>query len=212
MCLRLFWRRYWKLNFKISQNIKTQLSLLMETLNTSHLLSYIQIFPYQSSMKTIYDSVNLVAFRRLTFVTSYVSIGRTVMWFSARFFSNYRNLQYCTRKWCQFYKFILYYSNRRGRKTMNWTWLCCRIRVAKLTSHSACTMLETKVVLMSCFSDKRTAQCWTKITNDRCEEAINGAVPLEICCNTVGKGWGSPCSICPAKTGGKCVYFFDWHC
>lgn len=49
--------------------------------------------------------------------------------------------------------------------------------------------------------DKRTAQCWTKITDGRCEEAINGAVPLEICCNTVGKGWGSPCSKCPVKTG-----------
>ncbi|XP_015767198.1 PREDICTED: fibrillin-3-like [Acropora digitifera] len=49
--------------------------------------------------------------------------------------------------------------------------------------------------------DKRTAQCWTKITDGRCEEAINGAVPLEICCNTLGKGWGSPCSKCPVKTG-----------
>lgn len=57
--------------------------------------------------------------------------------------------------------------------------------------------------VMSCFTDKRTAYCWTKITNDRCEEAINGPVTLEICCNTVGKGWGSPCEECPAKTGGK---------
>ena len=52
------------------------------------------------------------------------------------------------------------------------------------------------------FTDTRTAKCWTKITNNRCEEAINGAVSLETCCNTVGKGWGSPCTECPAKTGG----------
>ena len=55
---------------------------------------------------------------------------------------------------------------------------------------------------MSFFTDTRTAKCWTKITNNRCEEAINGAVSLETCCNTVGKGWGSPCTECPAKTGG----------
>ena len=65
-------------------------------------------------------------------------------------------------------------------------------------------MLYKTVRLFSCrfFTDTRTAKCWTKITNNRCEEAINGAVSLETCCNTVGKGWGSPCTECPAKTGG----------
>ncbi|KAJ7384612.1 Fibrillin-1 [Desmophyllum pertusum] len=47
--------------------------------------------------------------------------------------------------------------------------------------------------------DTRTGQCWTKITNNRCEESINGGVPLDICCNTIGKGWGSPCNECPPK-------------
>ena len=65
-------------------------------------------------------------------------------------------------------------------------------------------LLYKTVRLFSCrfFTDTRTAKCWTKITNNRCEEAINGAVSLETCCNTVGKGWGSPCTECPAKTGG----------
>ena len=77
-------------------------------------------------------------------------------------------------------------------------------------------MLYKTVRLFSCrfFTDTRTAKCWTKITNNRCEEAINGAVSLETCCNTVGKGWGSPCTECPAKTGGMLlslelrVFFF----
>ena len=77
-------------------------------------------------------------------------------------------------------------------------------------------LLYKTVRLFSCrfFTDTRTAKCWTKITNNRCEEAINGAVSLETCCNTVGKGWGSPCTECPAKTGGMLlslelrVFFF----
>ena len=77
-------------------------------------------------------------------------------------------------------------------------------------------LLYKTVRLFSCrfFTDTRTAKCWTKITNTRCEEAINGAVSLETCCNTVGKGWGSPCTECPAKTGGMLlslelrVFFF----
>lgn len=62
--------------------------------------------------------------------------------------------------------------------------------------------------------DIRTAQCWTKITNNRCEESINGDVPLQICCNTVGKGWGSPCDECPPRKGGKLRDFLCsivWH-
>lgn len=73
------------------------------------------------------------------------------------------------------------------------------------------SLLYKTVGLFSClfffFTDTRTAQCWTKITNNRCEEAINGAVSLETCCNTVGKGWGSPCTECPAKTGGRLLSF-----
>ena len=79
-------------------------------------------------------------------------------------------------------------------------------------------LLYKTVRLFSCrfFTDTRTAKCWTKITNNRCEEAINGAVSLETCCNTVGKGWGSPCTECPAKTGGmllslelRIFFFFE---
>lgn len=39
--------------------------------------------------------------------------------------------------------------------------------------------------------------------NNRCEESINGDVSLEMCCNTIGKGWGSPCEECPPRKGGK---------
>ena len=39
--------------------------------------------------------------------------------------------------------------------------------------------------------------------NNRCEESINGDVSLEMCCNTIGKGWGSPCEECPPRKGGE---------
>lgn len=34
--------------------------------------------------------------------------------------------------------------------------------------------------------------------NTFCEEAVNGAVTREVCCQSaLGKGWGSPCEKCP---------------
>ena len=92
----------------------------------------------------------------------------------------------------------------------------CRFFTDTRTAKCWTYLLYKTVRLFSCrfFTDTRTAKCWTKITNNRCEEAINGAVSLETCCNTVGKGWGSPCTECPAKTGGMLlslelrVFFF----
>ncbi|XP_048583421.1 fibrillin-1 isoform X2 [Nematostella vectensis] len=48
--------------------------------------------------------------------------------------------------------------------------------------------------------DKRTGLCWTKIVNNYCEESITGSVTREVCCQSLGKAWGSPCEKCPAKS------------
>ena len=51
-------------------------------------------------------------------------------------------------------------------------------------------------LIVSYFTDTRTALCWTKVVNNRCEESINGGVTKEICCQTGGLAWGSPCERC----------------
>lgn len=48
-------------------------------------------------------------------------------------------------------------------------------------------------------SDRRVGNCWTQIVNNLCEESINGQVTKEVCCQSLGKGWGSPCDKCPAE-------------
>ncbi|XP_046861328.1 fibrillin-2-like isoform X2 [Xenia sp. Carnegie-2017] len=45
--------------------------------------------------------------------------------------------------------------------------------------------------------DLRKGKCWRFISDTNvCEDNVNGDVTREVCCQTLGKGWGSPCQKC----------------
>lgn len=46
----------------------------------------------------------------------------------------------------------------------------------------------------------RTGPCYTKVKNGQCLASLQGVVcTRQLCCATVGKGWGHPCERCPAR-------------
>eukprot|EP00795_Rhopilema_esculentum_P005941 gene5941-11289_t len=45
-------------------------------------------------------------------------------------------------------------------------------------------------------ADVRVGKCWSKQTNDVCENSINGEVTKAVCCKSLGVAWGSPCEKC----------------
>ena len=46
----------------------------------------------------------------------------------------------------------------------------------------------------------RTGPCYTKVKNGQCLANLQGVVcTRQLCCATVGKGWGHPCERCPAR-------------
>ncbi|XP_003250904.3 fibrillin-2 [Apis mellifera] len=51
-----------------------------------------------------------------------------------------------------------------------------------------------------CETDYRTGPCYTKVKNGQCLANLQGVVcTRQLCCATVGKGWGHPCERCPAR-------------
>lgn len=49
-------------------------------------------------------------------------------------------------------------------------------------------------------SFRRTGPCYTKVKNGQCLANLQGVVcTRQLCCATVGKGWGHPCERCPAR-------------
>ncbi|XP_029674893.1 fibrillin-2-like isoform X2 [Formica exsecta] len=51
-----------------------------------------------------------------------------------------------------------------------------------------------------CETDFRTGPCYTKVRNDQCLASLaNVFCTRQLCCATVGKGWGHPCERCPAR-------------
>lgn len=53
-------------------------------------------------------------------------------------------------------------------------------------------------IFLSCFF--RTGPCFTKVRNGQCLANLQGVVcTRQLCCATVGKGWGHPCERCPAR-------------
>ena len=62
--------------------------------------------------------------------------------------------------------------------------------------------------------DLRKAKCWRIINNlGNCEDNVNGDVTQEVCCQTLGKAWGSPCQRCPTtgKTIVSCIILLYHH-
>ncbi|KAL4228223.1 Fibrillin-1 [Mactra antiquata] len=55
--------------------------------------------------------------------------------------------------------------------------------------------------------DERKDLCWMNIRNGMCEDNVKEPMLLSECCNSIGKGWGSPCQPCdsvdksPCRTG-----------
>ena len=45
-------------------------------------------------------------------------------------------------------------------------------------------------------TDNRKGSCWMEIRNGECESNVKRRMTMAECCNTVGKGWGSPCQEC----------------
>ncbi|XP_043673250.1 fibrillin-2-like isoform X2 [Vespula pensylvanica] len=51
-----------------------------------------------------------------------------------------------------------------------------------------------------CETDYRTGPCYTKVKNGQCLANLQGVVcTRQLCCATVGKGWGHPCERCPMR-------------
>ncbi|XP_046415905.1 fibrillin-2-like isoform X1 [Neodiprion fabricii] len=51
-----------------------------------------------------------------------------------------------------------------------------------------------------CETDYRTGPCFTKVRNGQCLASLRGVVcTRQLCCATVGKGWGHPCERCPIR-------------
>lgn len=73
-----------------------------------------------------------------------------------------------------------------------------------------------------CETDYRTGPCYTKVKDGQCLIHLQGVVcTRQMCCATVGKGWGHPCERCPARLDceighlktnqGKCIGQFINH-
>jgi len=50
--------------------------------------------------------------------------------------------------------------------------------------------------------DNRKGLCWTEINRGKCEANLAGEVTKAECCSTIGKAWGSPCTLCSDITSG----------
>ena len=51
-----------------------------------------------------------------------------------------------------------------------------------------------------CEIDYRTGPCYRSATRDQCSAGLEGVVcTKQLCCATIGQGWGHPCEACPGK-------------
>ena len=51
-----------------------------------------------------------------------------------------------------------------------------------------------------CEIDYRTGPCYRRVTSDTCTGQLQGVVcTKQLCCATIGQGWGHPCEKCPDK-------------
>lgn len=51
-----------------------------------------------------------------------------------------------------------------------------------------------------CETDYRTGPCYTKLIDNLCSASLEGVLcTRQLCCATVGKAWGHPCTKCPSR-------------
>ena len=63
-----------------------------------------------------------------------------------------------------------------------------------------------------CEIDYRTGPCYRSVDNGQCSAQLHGVVcTRQLCCATIGVGWGHPCERCPAKLECDTGYLKNVH-
>lgn len=62
---------------------------------------------------------------------------------------------------------------------------------------------EKKWVWILYILDERELVCYQTVTSDECTKPVRGLYKKDICCCSIGAGWGRPCEECPLKDSSK---------